>query len=186
MDNLASVRNDTGRVRRRRSGTRHTWIMSFLYIGTFGSFIGYSFAFGLVLQNQFGRTPLQAAVDHLHRPAARLADPARRRAARRPVRRRDGSRSGTSSRWRVATGGRHRRLGERSRCALFVAGFIVLFVLTGLGNGSTYKMIPGDLPRPRRCGRGPGAATSAAAAAGRRLSGAAMGLIGAVGALGGV
>ena len=35
--------------------------MSFLYIGTFGSFIGYSFAFGLVLQNQFGRTPLQAA-----------------------------------------------------------------------------------------------------------------------------
>ena len=35
--------------------------MSFLYIGTFGSFIGYSFAFGQVLQNQFGRTPLQAA-----------------------------------------------------------------------------------------------------------------------------
>ena len=35
--------------------------MAFLYIGTFGSFIGYSFAFGLVLQNQFGRTPLQAA-----------------------------------------------------------------------------------------------------------------------------
>lgn len=35
----------------------HTWIMSFLYVGTFGSFIGYSFAFGLVLQNQFGRTP---------------------------------------------------------------------------------------------------------------------------------
>ena len=35
--------------------------MAFLYIGTFGSFIGYSSAFGLVLQNQFGRTPLQAA-----------------------------------------------------------------------------------------------------------------------------
>ena len=39
----------------------HTWVMSLLYVGTFGSFIGYSFAFGLVLQNQFGRTPLQAA-----------------------------------------------------------------------------------------------------------------------------
>ena len=35
--------------------------MSFLYVGTFGSFIGYSFAFGQVLTNQFGRTPLQAA-----------------------------------------------------------------------------------------------------------------------------
>ena len=54
------MRNDTGAVQ----GVvreRHTWIMAFLYIGTFGSFIGYSFAFGLVLQTQFGRTPLQAA-----------------------------------------------------------------------------------------------------------------------------
>ena len=34
----------------------HTWIMSFLYIGTFGSFIGFGFAFGQVLQNQFRPT----------------------------------------------------------------------------------------------------------------------------------
>lgn len=27
--------------------------------------------------------------------------------------------------------------------ALFTVAFVVLFVLTGLGNGSTYKMIPG-------------------------------------------
>ena len=46
----------------RRAGTPHTWIMSFLYIGTFGSFIGYSFAFGLVLQTQFGRTPAAGRV----------------------------------------------------------------------------------------------------------------------------
>ena len=32
---------------------RHTWIMSLLYIGTFGSFIGFGFAFGQVLQVQF-------------------------------------------------------------------------------------------------------------------------------------
>ena len=31
----------------------HTWIMSLLYIGTFGSFIGFGFAFGQVLQVQF-------------------------------------------------------------------------------------------------------------------------------------
>ncbi|NED88649.1 MFS transporter, partial [Streptomyces sp. SID11233] len=29
---------------------RHTWLVSLLYIGTFGSFIGFSFAFGQVLQ----------------------------------------------------------------------------------------------------------------------------------------
>ena len=60
MDNIASVRNDTGALKEAASDAQ-TWILSFLYIGTFGSFIGYSFAFGLVLQNQFGRTPLQAA-----------------------------------------------------------------------------------------------------------------------------
>jgi NNP family nitrate/nitrite transporter-like MFS transporter len=32
---------------------RETWIMSLLYIGTFGSFIGFSFAFGQVLLVQF-------------------------------------------------------------------------------------------------------------------------------------
>src|SRR5207253_7029045 len=30
-----------------------TWIMSFLYIGTFGSFIGFSFALPLVIKNTF-------------------------------------------------------------------------------------------------------------------------------------
>jgi len=60
MDNLTSVRNDTGAFNEAIRQPQ-TWIMSFLYIGTFGSFIGYSFAFGLVLQNEFGRTPLQAA-----------------------------------------------------------------------------------------------------------------------------
>ena len=42
----------------------HTWIMSLLYIGTFGSFIGFGFAFGQVLQVQFADifpTPVKAA-----------------------------------------------------------------------------------------------------------------------------
>jgi MFS transporter, NNP family, nitrate/nitrite transporter len=37
------------------------WWISFLYIGTFGSFIGFGFAFGLVLQTTFHAAPLQAA-----------------------------------------------------------------------------------------------------------------------------
>ena len=32
---------------------RQTWVMSFLYIGTFGSFIGYSFALPLVIKTTF-------------------------------------------------------------------------------------------------------------------------------------
>ncbi|HXV91762.1 MAG TPA: MFS transporter, partial [Pseudonocardia sp.] len=42
MDNLTTVRNDTGAFRESIRESQ-TWIMSFLYIGTFGSFIGYSF-----------------------------------------------------------------------------------------------------------------------------------------------
>ncbi|MFD5663038.1 MFS transporter, partial [Streptomyces hirsutus] len=66
---------------------------------------------------------------------------------------------------------------------LFTVAFVVLFVLTGLGNGSTYKMIPGIF-QAKALARG--LSGEEAAAHGRRLSGASMGLIGAVGALGGV
>src|SRR5215213_7851581 len=63
MDNLATARNQP-RAMRQATRDPHTWIMSFLYIGTFGSFIGFGFAFGQVLQNQFTAdfaTPLAAA-----------------------------------------------------------------------------------------------------------------------------
>jgi len=180
MDNLAPVRNDTGAAIA-AAREPHTWIMSVLYIGTFGSFIGYSFAFGLVLQNQFGRTPLHAAyltfigplLGSLIRPVGgRLAD------------RFGGARI---SLWTflamagatavVLAASRQKSLG------LFLAGFITLFVLTGVGNGSTFKMVPGIF-HTKALARG--LTGEAAVAWGRRLSGASMGLIGAVGALGGV
>jgi NNP family nitrate/nitrite transporter-like MFS transporter len=52
MDNIAHVRNEK-RAMRAACRDAHTWVISLLYIGTFGSFIGFSFAFGQVLQNQF-------------------------------------------------------------------------------------------------------------------------------------
>ncbi|WP_327290925.1 nitrate/nitrite transporter [Streptomyces sp. NBC_01198] len=180
MDNLTTVRNDTGAAVDAAKDP-HTWIMSVLYIGTFGSFIGYSFAFGLVLQNQFGRTPLHAAyltfigplLGSLIRPAGgRLAD-------------RFGG--GRVTLWTflamAAATGVVVVASERKSLGLFLPGFIVLFVLSGLGNGSTYKMIPGIFQRKAEAR---GLTGEAAAAQGRRLSGASMGLIGAVGALGGV
>ncbi|HZX40006.1 MAG TPA: nitrate/nitrite transporter [Streptomyces sp.] len=180
MDNLAPVKNDTGAS---KDAVRdpHTWIMSFLYIGTFGSFIGYSFAFGLVLQTQFGRTPLQAAsitfigplLGSLIRPVGgRLAD------------RYGGARI---TLWNFLGMGAATGIvviaSVQESLALFTTAFIVLFVLTGVGNGSTYKMIPGIFQAKAVA---KGMTGDAAAAYGRRLSGASMGLIGAVGALGGL
>lgn len=180
MDNLRPVKNDTGAALEAVRDP-HTWIMSVLYIGTFGSFIGYSFAFGLVLQTQFGRTPLQAAsltfigplLGSLIRPVGgRLAD---RYGGARITR-------AAFAAMAAATGVVIQASGTSS-LPVFLVGFIALFVLTGLGNGSTYKMIPGIF-HAKAVAQGLDGET--AAAHGRRLSGAAMGLIGAVGALGGL
>ena len=67
---------------------------------------------------------------------------------------------------------------------LFLVGFIALFVLSGLGNGSTYKMIPAIF-RAKAAGRR-GRRRRGDRAAARRLSGALIGIAGAIGALGGV
>ncbi|MFF1459927.1 nitrate/nitrite transporter [Streptomyces sp. NPDC058330] len=180
MDNLRPVTNDTGAARQ-AVREPHTWILAVLYVGTFGSFIGYSFAFGLVLQAQFGRTPLEAAsltfigplLGSLVRPVGgRLAD--RYGGARITL--------GNFAAMAAATGVVVHASGTGS-WALFLSGFIALFALSGLGNGSTFKMIPAVFHAK---GTAQGLRGEEAAAYGRRLSGAAMGLIGAVGALGGL
>src|SRR5258705_8471092 len=50
---------------------RDTWVISLLYIGTFGSFIGFAFAFGQVLQITFAAGGQNAAQASLH--AAQIA-----------------------------------------------------------------------------------------------------------------
>src|SRR6202049_1464024 len=52
MNNLTSARS-TFKDQLASVGRRHTWIMSYIYIGTFGSFIGYSAAFPLLMKTQF-------------------------------------------------------------------------------------------------------------------------------------
>lgn len=183
MDNLTSVRNDTGAFRESIRESQ-TWVVSFLYIGTFGSFIGYSFAFGLVLQNQFGRTPLEAAavtfigplLGSLIRPVGgRLAD------------RLGGARV---TFWNflamVAATGVIIAASSADSLALFTTGFVLLFVLTGIGNGSTYKMIPAIFRGQATAAVAEGADPDAALLRARRVSGAVIGIAGAVGALGGL
>ena len=58
---------------------------------------------------------------------------------------------------------------------LYLIGFVALFVLSGVGNGSTYKMIPAIFTA-----RAPSFAEA------RRMSGALIGIAGAIGAFGGV
>ena len=183
MDNISSVRNDTGAAKLALAD-RNTSIMSFLYIGTFGSFIGYSFAFGLVLQTQFGRTPLQAAsvtfigplVGSLIRPVGGwLSD------------RLGGARvtfvnfiaMAMSTLVCIVASG-------TNSLALFTTGFIGLFVFSGIGNGSTYKMIPAIFRRKAMRKIAEGVDEQRALHDARRISGAAIGLISAVGALGGL
>jgi len=183
MDNLAPMKNDTGALAEIVK-EKHTWLMSVLYIGTFGSFIGFSFAFGLVLQNQFGRTPLQAAqltfigplLGSLIRPVGGwLAD------------RVGGARI---TFWNfvamAAAAGLVTYASSIKSLPVFLVGFIGLFVFAGLGNGSTYKMIPGIFEAKAQDRIAGGESAEQAAAWSRRMSGAAIGVIGAVGALGGL
>jgi NNP family nitrate/nitrite transporter-like MFS transporter len=183
MDNISSVRNDTGAFAE-SIRQNHTWVMAFLYIGTFGSFIGYSFAFGLVLQNQFGRTPLQAAsitfigplLGSLIRPVGgKLAD------------RYGGAKVTFVNFIGMVAASAIVLIGSGAKSlAIYAMGFIVLFVLTGVGNGSTYKMIPAIFRGKAMAAIARGGDERAQLMRARRISGAAIGIIGAVGALGGV
>jgi NNP family nitrate/nitrite transporter-like MFS transporter len=186
MDNLACAANDK-RAMRDVAREPHTWSMSFLYVGTFGSFIGFSFAFGQVLQVQFSDTfdtPLKAAyltflgplIGSLIRPVGgRLAD------------RFGGTRVSITNFVLMGIGAAGALVASRAgSLGLFLAAFIALFTLSGLGNGSTYKMIPAIFAGKARRQIAAGRPQPAAEADARRLSRALIGVAGATGAFGGV
>ncbi|AGL17651.1 NarK/NasA family nitrate transporter [Actinoplanes sp. N902-109] len=176
MDNLSQARNEKRGVRDAVKQP-HTWIMSLLYIGTFGSFIGFGFAFGQVLQVQFASsfaTPVEAAyltflgplLGSLVRPVGgALAD------------RLGGARVTFWNFVAMALGaGVVLLASQQHSLPLYLVGFVALFVFSGIGNGSTYKMIPRIFAV-----RHPDDTHEA-----RRLSGAVIGIAGAIGAFGGV
>ncbi|MGY1787457.1 nitrate/nitrite transporter [Geodermatophilus sp. SYSU D00698] len=186
MDNLTTARNQP-RALREAAREPHTYVMSFLYVGTFGSFIGFGFAFGQVLQNQFGEdfaTPLAAAsltwlgplLGSLVRPlGGSLAD------------RFGGARITLWTFVAMAAGAAVVLAASRvGSLPLFVVGFVLLFALSGVGNGSTYKMIPAVSRTRARQRVAAGADPAAADRQALRTSGALIGIAGAVGAFGGV
>ncbi len=185
MDNLTQVSNAKGAIREVSSHTE-SWVLAFLYIGTFGSFIGFSFAFGQVLLVQFPKefpNPAAAAaltflgplLGSLIRPVGgRLAD------------RFTGSRVTFWNFVAMALGTSVVLLAALLHSLpLFVAGFVTLFVFSGLGNGSTYKMIPAVFLAKAQLAVGSGTPIEEANAVSLRRSGALIGLAGAIGALGG-
>ncbi len=183
MDNLRTVRNDT-RAMREVVKDAQCWVISALYIGTFGSFIGYSFAFGLVLQNQFHRTPVQAAtvtflgplLGSLSRPVGGwLAD------------RLGGAKVTFANFALMAVCAAVLIVAANTKSLpMYTVGFIALFIFSGVGNGSTYKMIPGIYHHKALVAIEAGAERAEAMRTARRRSGALIGIAGAIGALGGV
>jgi NNP family nitrate/nitrite transporter-like MFS transporter len=181
MDNLAAQRSsfkDQLVIARRK----HTWLMAWLYIGTFGSFIGYSAAFPLLLKTQFPHVTtnlafLGALVGSVARPlGGKVAD-------------RIGGARLTFFNFLAmgaATLGVIHFLDVKSFNG-FLAMFLVLFITTGVGNGSTFRMIPVIFRKEKLrevAGQGPEAEAKALKAA-RVEAAAVLGLVSAVGACGG-
>jgi NNP family nitrate/nitrite transporter-like MFS transporter len=181
MNNLSTARSNL-RDQLVITGRKHTWIMAWLYIGTFGSFIGYSAAFPLLIKTQFPAVTvnlafLGAMVGSLSRPiGGLLAD-------------RLGGARVTLWNFAVmaaATAGVIKFVHARSFTG-FVAMFLLLFITTGVGNGSTFRMIPVIFRRQHlraAAGQGPEAERRAMEVA-RRESAAVLGFVGAIGACGG-
>lgn len=196
MDNLEHHTVDVTSMRD-VAGDRDGWVLSLLYIGTFGSFIGFSFAFGQMLTMTFtgnGQSPADAA---LHAAQITFLGPLlgslTRMLGGRLSDRFGGARVTlvtflgmaattvaliVTSSMQAADGGRL----SGGALVLFFAAFLTLFALTGMGNASVYKMIP-TVYEARS--RGLDLPDAARAAWSRAHSGALIGVAGAVGAFGG-
>lgn len=176
-------------------GAGDTWLLSLLYLCTFGSFIGFSFAFGQVLQTNFvasGETVTQAS---LHAAELAFIGPLLAAVARvyggRLADRVGGSRltllvfiaMATTAGLLISTSAHQHRHGGGPAMAGYFACFITLFVLSGLGNGSVYKMIPTIF---ETCSRSLDLDEANRREWSRIISGVVIGFVASVGALGGV
>src|SRR4051812_14666169 len=146
MDSLTQAKADTKSYATAATHPQ-TWIMSILYIGTFGSFIGYSFALPLVIKNTFpefladhpfiatylaGLGFMGALIGSVARPLGGwLSDKV------------GGARVTLAVFLGMAVGTAVAIVGvQQCSFATFFASYMVIFLFAGMGNGSTYKMIP--------------------------------------------
>ena len=169
--------------------------MSFLYIGTFGSFIGFSFALPLVIKNTFpeflaghpfiatylaGLGFVGALIGSLSRPLGGwLSDRSRHRQRRQLtlvvfV--------GMAAFTVLAIGGVQGR-----SFPIFFGSYMVIFLLSGMGNGSTYRMIPSIFARlGAKEAEANGLHPKETAVEFKRRAAGVIGIVGAIGAFGGL
>ena len=181
MDNLASAKADFA-ASAAALREPHLWLLSLLYIGTFGSFIGFASVFPKLIVDEFPAFSalhvgtavvslafLGALVGSLFRPlGGRMAD-------------RFGGARVTIAALAVMAIGAFAVLGVLAigQFWLFLLVFLVLFAATGVGNGATYRMIPVVFSaRAAALRDGDGAMVA-------RRAAAALGLISGLGAYGG-
>jgi NNP family nitrate/nitrite transporter-like MFS transporter len=167
--------------------SKHNWIMCWLYLGTFGSFIGYSAGFPLLIKSQFPQInaltyawlgPLMGA---LIRPLGGwLSD-------------RLGGAKVTFWNFIAMAAGVIGVLaflphdGQGGNFYGFLAMFMLLFLTAGIGNGSTFRMIPVIFLNKRQrevAGRGRQAEEQAITEANREAA-TVLGFASAIGAYGG-
>ena len=119
-------------------GRQHNWIMCILYLATFGSFIGFSAAFPMVIKQSFPEVdPLKVAflgplVGALFRPVGGwLSDKL-------------GGARVTLYNYIIMTAAVIAVMYflKAGNFTGYFACFMVLFITTGVGNGSTFRMIP--------------------------------------------
>ena len=170
MNNLSSAHADLSTFAM-AAKYRHNWILSLIYLGTFGSFLGLSFTFPKLTSDLYPHIPLQivfigAVVGALVRPVGgMLAD-------------RFGGRWITIGAFAVMAAGSIALVATLGKVpfAVFLGLFLVLFAASGIGNGSVYRMIPAVYHVGDHDAEGRDRA--------RRLSAGTIGIAGAVGALG--
>ena len=184
MDNISNAKADfAGSLAAIKEP--HMWIMALLYIGTFGSFIGFASVFPKLIADQFPEYStfqvasasislafLGALIGSLSRPyGGKLAD------------RFGGARVTVAAFGVMAVGAvivvQILPLGN---FWLFLASFLLIFMATGMGNGSTYRMIPSVFSA--RSGVKDAHAHSGDVNTQRKTA-AALGIISAIGAYGG-
>jgi MFS transporter, NNP family, nitrate/nitrite transporter len=165
---------------------KHNWLMCWLYVGTFGSFIGFSAGLPMLMQSQFGNSDMLylawvgPLIGALVRPLGGwLAD------------RFGGARITFWTFVTLALGvvvvlRCLPHAGQAGSLAGFVLAFGVLFAASGIGNGSTFRMIPSIFltARLQRAEALP-SAQAQAARQGNVEAAAVLGFASAVGAYGG-
>jgi len=135
---------------------KHNWVMTWLYVMTFGSFIGYSAAFPKLIQDVFGSLPDGMANPNAPNPLQYAWLGPLVGSLIRPVGGWISDRLGGArvTQWDTVV-----MIGSALGVAYFVraAGssptpemywwpffwlFMLLFITTGIGNGSTFRMVP--------------------------------------------